>query len=142
MSLDIKYLNPGDEAVLERVAADVFDRAIDLNYLSVYLAQPNQHMMVAIKDDEIVGQIRALRYKHPDKADELFIENLGVTPVSRRQGIATMLLNAMLELSQDLNCDEVWVATEASNQTARRFYESFGVEADAIAMYTLRNRAD
>ena len=136
MNIEIKQLSPGDEAVLERAAVDVFDGAIDLDFSSAYLAQPNQHMIVAISDGEVVGQIRALRYKHPDKADELFIENLGVTPALQRQGIATKLLRAMLELSKDLGCDEAWVATEADNQKAKRFYESFGVEVDAMAMYT------
>lgn len=138
MNVEIRELKAGDEAVLERVAIDVFDRAIDPDYLSAYLAEPNQHMIIALRDGEVVGQIRALRYKHPDKADEFFIENLGVTPALQRQGIATQLLRAMLKLSQDLDCQEVWVATEDNNKTARRFYESFGGEADATVMYTFK----
>lgn len=136
MNLQIKRLAPGDEAVLARVEKDVFDEAVDATYLNAYLAEPHQHMIVALEEGAVVGQIRAVLYKHPDKADELFIENLGVTPALRRQGIATRLLKTMLELGRDLGCKEAWVATESDNTRARTFYESFGVEAEAGVVYS------
>ena len=140
MSIDIKRLRAGDEAVLERVAEDVFDEAIDLKRLRAYLAEPNQHLIVALKDGKVVGQIRAVIYKHPDKVDELFIENLGVTPALRRRGVATQLLQAMLTLGKDSDCEEAWVPTERDNAQARKFYESFGIEADAAVIYSFALR--
>ena len=84
----------------------------------------------------MIGQIRAIMYRHPDKAAELFVENLSVTPAQQRQGVATELLEAMLRLGKGLGCEEAWVPTERDNMQARKFYESLGVEAEATVMYT------
>jgi ribosomal protein S18 acetylase RimI-like enzyme len=138
MDIHIKRLVAGDEAILGRVAADVFDEAIDRNYLSSYLSEANHHMIVAIKTDEVVGQIRAVIHKHPDRPDELYIDNLGVTPTLQRQGIAKKLLDAMLELGKTLGCEEAWLATESNNSQAKGFYGSYRVEPEPMVMYLFK----
>jgi ribosomal protein S18 acetylase RimI-like enzyme len=138
MDVQIKRLASGDELILERVAVDVFDEAIDFKRLRLYLAEPNHCMMVAIQADEVVGQIRAVIHKHPDRPDELYIDNLGVTPTLQRQGIATKLLDAMLGLGRGLGCEEAWLATESNNSQAKGFYESYGVKAEAMVFYLFK----
>jgi ribosomal protein S18 acetylase RimI-like enzyme len=138
MNIEIKHLVVGDEAVLNHVAADVFDEAISSKLLTAYLAEANHHLIVALKDGEVVGQIRAVIHKHPDKADELYIDNLGVTPSLQRQGIATRLFSAMLELGKTLGCEDAWLATERDNEQAKRFYESYGVKPETIAFYLFK----
>jgi ribosomal protein S18 acetylase RimI-like enzyme len=138
MSIEIKHLKPGDEAVLEHVAIDVFDETIDPNYLRTYLAEPNHYMMVAIKAGEVVGQIRAITHKHPDRPQELYIDNLGVTPTLQRQGLATKLLDAMLELGKSLGCEDAWLATESNNTQAKGFYESYGIKPEGMAFYLFK----
>ncbi len=138
MTIEIKHLKAGDEAILGRVAVDVFDEAIDAKWLTAYLAQENHHMIVAIKNGEVVGQIRAVVHKHPDRADELYIDNLGVTPSLQRQGIASKLLNAMLELGKSLGCEDAWLATENNNVQARGFYEAHGVKAEPMIFYLFK----
>jgi ribosomal protein S18 acetylase RimI-like enzyme len=138
MTLEIKQLGPGDEAILERVATDVFDEMIDPYYLRNYLSQTNHHMIVAIKDDEVVGQIRAVVHKHPDRADELYVDNLGVTPNMQRQGVATKLLDAMFELGRALGCEEAWLATESNNSQAKGFYESYRVKPEPMVFYLFK----
>jgi ribosomal protein S18 acetylase RimI-like enzyme len=135
MDIEIKRLSVGDEAILEYIATDVFDEAIDPKLLTAYLAEANHHMIAAIKNGEVVGQIRAVIHKHPDRADELYIDNLGVTPSLQRQGIATKLLNEMLELGKSLGCKDAWLATERDNEQAKRFYESYGIKAEATVAY-------
>jgi ribosomal protein S18 acetylase RimI-like enzyme len=139
MDIEIKRLSVGDEAILGRVAADVFDETIDPKLLTAYLAEANHHLIVAVKDGEVVGQIRAVIHKHPDRADELYIDNLGVTPSLQRQGIATKLFSAMLELGKQANCKDAWLATEQDNEQAKRFYETYGVRAEAMMFYLFEN---
>jgi ribosomal protein S18 acetylase RimI-like enzyme len=138
MTVEIKRLTTGDEALLEHVAADVFDEAIDPKLLTAYLAEANHHMIVAIKDSEVVGQIRAVVHKHPDRPDELYIDNLGVTPSLQRQGIATKLLDAMLELGKSLGCAEAWLATEKDNRQAKGFYESYNTHPETMVFYLFK----
>jgi ribosomal protein S18 acetylase RimI-like enzyme len=138
VTIRIRHLKVGDEAVLERVAADVFDEAIDHNYLSSYLSEANHHMMVAINAGEVVGQIRSVIHKHPDRPPELYIDNLGVTPTLQRQGIATQLLDAMLGLGKTLGCEEAWLATESNNNQAKGFYESYKSKPEPMVFYLFK----
>jgi ribosomal protein S18 acetylase RimI-like enzyme len=138
VTLELKHVQPGDEAVLGHVAADVFDEAIDSKLLGAYLAEANHHLIVAIKDGEAVGQIRAVIHKHPDRADELYIDNLGVTPSLQRRGIATKLLDAMLGLGKTLGCEDAWLATESGNNQARGFYETYGIKPETMAFYLFK----
>jgi ribosomal protein S18 acetylase RimI-like enzyme len=90
--IEIRRLGPGDASVLDRVAEDVFDEPINKKRLAVYLREPNHLLFVAICDGEVVGQARGMIHLHPDMADELYIDNLGVTPAFQRQGIGMKLI--------------------------------------------------
>jgi aminoglycoside 6'-N-acetyltransferase I len=138
MQLEIKKLTAGEQAILDRVAEDVFDEPIRPDWAAAYLADPRHHMFVAIEAGVVVGQVAAVSYRHPDKAPELFIDEIGVTPALRRRGIGRRLLEEMLALGRVLGCKEAWVGTEHDNQAARRLYESCGVSARPFVMYTIK----
>lgn len=124
--------------MLARVAEDVFDEAIDPKFLSSYLAETNHHMFVAVREGEVVGQIRAVIIKNPDAASQLYIDNLGVTAKLQRQGIATELLKAVMNLGKLLGCEGAWLGTEVDNLQAKGFYESFGVTLEPMVIYQFK----
>lgn len=136
MRIEIKRLSAGDAAILGRVADGVFDEAINAARRAAYLAEPGHHMFVAIAAGEVVGQAAAVVNRHPDKPPELFIDEVGVAPAFQRRGIARKLLDAMLALGKDLECESAWVGTEHGNGPARGLYESFGVSAESFVLYT------
>ena len=138
MQLEIKVLSPGDDVLFDRVAPDVFDEPVDRGRLAAYLAEPSHHMVVAIRDGEIVGQVAAVVHRHPDKVTELYIDEVGVTPGLHRRGIARQMLAAMLALGRTLGCEEAWVGTEPDNQPARGLYDSLGVTAEPFVMYVVK----
>src|SRR5690242_11777115 len=96
MTVDILRIGPGDAAVLGRVADDVFDADIDPARVTAYLAEPGHLMVLAVAGGEVVGQARGMVHRHPDLPTELYIDNLGVTPGRRREGIATRLLDELV----------------------------------------------
>jgi hypothetical protein len=69
----IRLLGPGDACVLDDVAPDVFDNAIDPRWTAELLADPRHHLAVAIMNDRVVGMASAVRYVHPDKASQFWI---------------------------------------------------------------------
>ena len=138
MQVEIRRVRPGDAALFDRVAPDVFDEPIDAARLAAYLREPNHHMLIAMRDGEVVGQCAGVVYRHPDKPAELFIDEVGVTPALHRQGIARRMLDAMLALGKTLGCEEAWVGTEPDNGPARGLYESYGVEAEPFVMYLVK----
>lgn len=139
MDVEIRQVRAEDAALLERVADDVFDAAIDPARLAAYLADPGHLMLVALQAGEVVGQLRAMVHLHPDRAPELYLDNLGVTPRLQRRGIARRMLAAMLEIGRSLGCEEAWVGTETDNEAARGLYRGFKPrEEEPFSLYLYR----
>ncbi len=136
--IEIRRLGPGDASILDRVAADVFDEAINKKRLAVYLREPGHLLFVAICDGEVVGQARGMIHLHPDMADELYIDNLGVTPAFRRRGIGMRLMKALLKAGKDHGCAEARVGTEEDNLPARKLYEKLGDSGALSVFFTYR----
>ena len=135
LQLEIRRIKPGDEALFDRVAADVFDEPINARRLAAYLAEPSHLMLVALHAGEVVAQVAAVVHRHPDKPTELYIDEVGVTPALQRQGIARRMVAEMFALGTALGCEEAWVGTEPHNVAARRLYESRGATAEPFVMY-------
>jgi len=124
MKVEIRRLQAGDDALVKYVAEDVFDEPVRPDRLAAYLASPGHLMVVALADGLVVGQCAAVIHRHPDKASELYIDEVGVTPAFQRQGIARKMLDAMFALGRTHGCEEAWVGTEPDNIAARALYES------------------
>jgi ribosomal protein S18 acetylase RimI-like enzyme len=139
MTVEIRYLGPGDEHVFERIAPDVFDNAVDGATLAHYLGTPGHHLIVAIAQGEMVGQVAAVVHRHPDlRPTELYIDEVAVTPARQRQGIAARLLEAAFALGRELGCAEAWVGTEPDNQAAKALYERRSLPAEPFVMYVFK----
>jgi len=124
MTIEIRRLEAGDDALVMRVAKDVFDEPVRPDRLAAYLASPGHFMIVALADGVVVGQCAAVIHRHPDKVSELYIDEVGVTPAFQRQGIARKMLDAVFVIGRENGCEEAWVGTEPGNAAARALYES------------------
>ena len=58
--------------------------------------------------------------------DEGHILNLAVHPEYRGLGIASRMIQEMLEIMRDDNCRSVFLEVRVSNEEARKMYEKFG----------------
>lgn len=135
MTIEIIRLTAANADLLRNVAEDVFDTEVVTARLRAYLAEPVNLMIVAVDGDLVVGQAAAVIHKHPDKPDELFIDEVGVSPDWRRQGIARRMMQALFAHGRSMGCQASWLATEEDNLPARRLYESFGEDGVAIVMF-------
>lgn len=125
MSAEVRLIRAGDESLLDRVAPEVFDDAINPGTLKRFLAKTNHHLFVAIDANIVVGFVSAVLYEHPDKtAPELWINEFGVSPAHQRQGLGAALLDALLAHARALGCSEAWVLTDRNNAKAKRLYAS------------------
>jgi aminoglycoside 6'-N-acetyltransferase I len=139
MTVDIRHVRPADEHLFERIAAEVFDHAVDLANLARYLAMPGHLLVVAIADGQIVGQVAAVVHRHPDaRPTELYIDEVAVTPALQRQGIATRMLEAMFALGLEHGCQEAWLGTERDNLPAQCLYERRSQPPEPFVMYVFR----
>ncbi len=82
-AITIRLLGPEDAPVLDRVAPDVFDGAVDARWTGEFLNDVRHHLAVALDDGQVVGMASALHYVHPDKPPELYVNEVGVAPTHR-----------------------------------------------------------
>ena len=135
MEVQIIRAAPAQAGLLDRVAEDVFDERIDLGRLAAYLADPSHLMVLAISNGEVIGQARGVVHRHPDEPTELYIDNLGVTPTRKREGVATRLLDDLVAWGRSLGCEQAWVGAEVDNEAARALYQGRGSDAETFVMY-------
>lgn len=141
MAIEIRVLQPGDEAQLEHVAAEVFDDPLVPAAAAAFLGDARHHLAVALDQGQVVGFASAVHYLHPDKPrPEFWINEVGVAPPHQARGIGKALLRALLERARGLGCAEAWVLTERGNTPARRLYQAMGgTEApDETVMFNFR----
>lgn len=138
MAVHIRLLGPTDSAVLNNVADDVFDHAIDARSAREFFADDRHHIVVALDGDLVVGFASAVHYVHPDKPPELWINEVGVAPSHQRRGIGKQIMAAMLAHGRSLGCREAWVGTEEDNIPARGLYGAAGglEEEDRVVTFT------
>lgn len=135
MTVEVRLLGAGDDAILANVAPGVFDDLVQPRLASEFLADPRHHIAVACEAGQVVGFVSAVDYVHPDKPRELFINEVGVAPSHQRQGLAKRLLHTVLEAGRAAGCRQAWVLTERSNAAALRLYGACGgVEAPDLSV--------
>jgi ribosomal protein S18 acetylase RimI-like enzyme len=126
MTLEFRILNAGDAAVLDRVADDLFDGAIQPQLAQEFLGDARHHLAVAIDDGIVVGFASGVHYVHPDKPAELWINEVAVAPTHLRRGVAQSLLRLLFDAGRALGCGQAWVLTDRDNIAAMRLYASVG----------------
>jgi aminoglycoside 6'-N-acetyltransferase I len=136
VTVDVRLLGPDDAGVLANLAADVFDNAVDPVWSRAFFADPHSHMAVALQDGVVVGMVSAVDYVHPDKAPQLWINEVGVASTHRRLGIAGLLLRAMLAHGRAIGCTEAWLGSDEGNTAAHALYEHAGGVAERFVLYS------
>ncbi|MEM1266782.1 MAG: GNAT family N-acetyltransferase [Pseudomonadota bacterium] len=133
--IGIRRLRSGDALDPARIARNVFDHTLKPDCLEAFLADPGHALLIAEVEGEVIGQLRALRVRHPDKAPEMMIENLGVTPAWHRRRVATDLVTAARAVAEGWGAVGVFVLTETGNGAARAFYRSLGWPESAVRLF-------
>jgi ribosomal protein S18 acetylase RimI-like enzyme len=124
--MEFRLANPQDAAALASAADDVFDYPVDATLTAEFLSDPRHHLAIAIEDGRIVGMASGVHYVHPDKAPELWVNEVGVAPSYRGRGVGRRVLAVLLDHGRALGCGEAWLLTDDSNTAARRMYAAAG----------------
>lgn len=137
--MDVRILTRDEAWLLDHVADDVFDGPVLPQPAAEFLADPRHYLCVAVDDGLIVGFASAVRYVHPDKPSELWINEVGVSPGFQRRGVGKAVMSRLLDHGRAEGCREAWVLTEEDNAAARALYGAAGgTESQAGVMVTFR----
>ncbi len=109
--------------------------AISAERLSAYLSEPTHLMLVAVHEGEIVAQCAAVIHRRPEKPDQLYVDEVGVTSALRRQGLARQLMSEMFAWGHALGCQKSWLATELDNIEALGLYRGFDGVSSKVVLF-------
>jgi len=126
VDVEIRILRAGDEAILEKVAAGVFDHRIDADLTREFLADMRHHIAVAIDDGVVVGFASGVHYIHPDAAAQLWINEVSLAESHRRRGLGKAIMHALFQEGREHGCAEAWVLTYRDNVPAMALYSAVG----------------
>jgi len=135
MTLAIRQLGPGDEAVLERLAREApqFDLAgrsepddpLTPVRASAYLAHESVLHWIAEEQGRVAGELLCHVLPMPHGAGrELLLYSIGVREGDRRRGVGRALVDTMFQWATGAGVREVWVL--ADNPGAEAFYGACG----------------
>ena len=126
----VRVLGVHEASVLANVAEDVFDNPINPEWCAEFFADPRHHLVVAIDGDLVVGMASGVHYLHPDKATQLFINEVAVTATHAGQGVGRRLVTALVAHGRSVGANEAWVLTSPTNEAAKRMYRAAGALSD------------
>ncbi len=148
MTLTVRRLVPGDEAILAMLALEDADFDLDgrgepLEPLEPddarrYLENPSVLHWVVVEGEEVVGDLYCIHLPlRSGAAYELLLYEIGVRSAWRRRGAGRALLDEMEKWMVANGVAEVWVL--ADNPGAVAFYRACGFSTDdSMALYMTR----
>ncbi|PYE54138.1 GNAT family N-acetyltransferase [Deinococcus yavapaiensis] len=137
----VRVLGQDEAHVLNDVAPDVFDGPIDARWTAQFFSDARHHLAVALDAGQVVGFASAVRYVHPDKPPEVFVNEVGVAATHRRRGLGRRLVERLFDHARTSGCETAWVLTDASNEAARRLYASVGGEESESRIFVVSLKA-
>lgn len=97
-------------------------------------ADPNQHLVVAVRENRVVGtlQLTVIPGLSRKGATRSVIEGVRVHTEERGSGLGTQLIEWAVDESRRQDCQLVQLTSDVSRIDAHRFYERLGFEASHI----------
>ncbi|MFC8594459.1 GNAT family N-acetyltransferase [Streptomyces atroolivaceus] len=95
---------------------------------------PNQHLVVAVREDRVVGSLQLTIVPGLSRrgATRSVIEGVRVHADERSSGLGTQLIQWAVDESRRQGCQLVQLTSDATRTDAHRFYERLGFTASHV----------
>ena len=138
--IKIRQAEIGDAAIIVRLIRELAEvenehSPITPSYTAYFLSQPNCHVLLAEKEDQIIGLLSYLM--KPDLyhgSDTCLISELFVVKDFRGRGVGSALMEHLVHHLEASGCVEVSVSTMPHNQGAMNFYKGHGLVDEAVLL--------
>ena len=129
-ALDLNFPTPADGPLLWELAREA--GGLDVNSRYAYLLWCRDFAdssVVARSEDRLAGFITG--YRRPDSPDTLFVWQVAVGPEFRRRGLASRMLDHLVESSRPAGVRFVEATVTPDNKASLHLFESFAKANDA-----------
>jgi ribosomal-protein-alanine N-acetyltransferase len=139
MTMRLRRLELGDLDAIERIERVSYPTPWSRSMFATELAKPSSLSLGAVDEtDELVGYLVLSRY-----VDAWHVMNVAVAPEWRRRGVATALLERLLDDTRDDAQRGYTLEVRVSNVGAIALYERFGFKPKGVRRgYYTDNRED
>ena len=129
MKIDYKLMDTSHINGVYELSKACFSVPWSLDSISYEIENPLAKYVIAqdLSTNEVVGFAGVWIV-----AGEGDITNIAVHPSYRKQGIASQLLNKLLEICKDNNCNDITLEVRVSNTPAQNLYTKFGFVNEGI----------
>ena len=122
--IEIRFLKPGDEIWIHRIAAAFRHDVIDDEKAKDILNRGTVIIGAAMDGDKICGYALAYLLPRLDSGnDVLYFYHLFVLDEYQGQGIGTRLVQMLIDYSNEHKLHYFYLITQHDNERARRLYE-------------------
>lgn len=119
--IQIHKMTIQDLEQISNILSTEFDDFWNANLLKSEIENPNSKCIIAKNNDEIVGF--ACIWK---AVDDIHITNIVVKKIYRKQGIGSLLLKELIEISNKENVNSITLEVNSLNLPAQNLYEKYG----------------
>lgn len=130
----VRLLGPDDHDLVMD-AGDLFDAPPIAAQTAAVLASGRDFLWFAFSGNRPVAFASATSVLHPDQPPNLFFNELGVHEDFRRRGVATRLVEAVVDYARCNDIWPVWVLAEGDDRQAIAFYRSLSGLSQAGAVF-------
>lgn len=139
----IRRLEPGDVALFRALNA-MFGKAFEDAdayagappsdvYLDALLRKDHVIPLVALADGAVIGGLVAYELdKFEQERREVYIYDLAVAETHRRQGVATALINTLVEIASSRGAWVIYVQADYGDEPAIALYTKLGRREDVM----------
>lgn len=91
-----------------------------------FIADANTFALGGYVDNTPAGLLWGVHIRRPDGSVMTYVDELDVAVEHRRKGIATMLMEAALDVARRKGSAVLWLVTRSTNDPARSLYAGLG----------------
>ncbi len=122
----IRRLGPGDERVLQALAARFKAHVPDDDAARTFLADERNVCFAALGGGEVLAFAYGYVLERVDGRRGAFLYDLEVAEAERRRGLGRALTEAFLDAARAAGAYKAWVQTDEANDGAKRTYAAAG----------------
>lgn len=119
--MTITAMRPNDLSEVAELEAECFSQPWSRQVLEAELQNPNSIFLTAHKDGQIAGYVGMHRV-----LDEGYLFNIAVKRAFRRNGVATSLMERLLQYAREQNLAFLTLEVREGNHSAIHLYDKLG----------------